>query len=101
MLAELRGSEGEDDPILGDPGLDELCGDAVLGAIPLDPQLALDQVDVDQGAMDTLALIPPHVHQEVTVTGAIKNCLGLNLTIGIRDERVLGEDSLHDFTIAL
>src|SRR5262249_39410703 len=53
--SDLGRPEGQHDPILGDAGLDQLLGDSMFGAVALDPELAVDDVEVDQAPMDPLA----------------------------------------------
>src|SRR5436309_2592152 len=58
VLAHVGGPEAEDDVGLWDTGLDESWSDAVLGVVGLDPQLAVDDVDVRERVMNALVVVP-------------------------------------------
>lgn len=58
-MVEASTCQGEHDVLLGDAGLDELAGDALLRPVVLDPHLAIADVGVDHGAVDAPAACQP------------------------------------------
>ena len=63
MPPDFRRLEGQDNLFPGHSRGHELLGDPVFRAVTLDPELAVDQVNVHQAAMDSATLIPARVHQ--------------------------------------
>ena len=63
---------------------------AVLKTIALDPDLAVDDVDMNEAAVYPLVVVPTHVDQEITVMRPVEDGLGLDVPVGIRDHRVFG-----------
>jgi hypothetical protein len=92
----LRRLEGQDDGILRDPGLQQFGGDPMLQPIALDPQLAVDDVDVHEAAVDPLLVVPADVHQEVTIAGPIEDGLAPEIPVRIGDLRVFDQDRFDD-----
>src|SRR5580693_911591 len=64
-LACLRIPEAEHDAAPRDAGLDQLVGDAFLGPVALDPDLPVDDLHVDQAAVDALLAHAPLRDHEV------------------------------------
>jgi hypothetical protein len=77
---QLQPFEGEYDLRLRDSGRYQLTGDSVLRTIPLDPELATDQIYVDQATVDSLAGIPSDVHEQLAVSNTIEYRLGLEFS---------------------
>jgi hypothetical protein len=72
----------------------QLQGDPALRAIALDPALPIDQVDVDEGAMDA-PLVPADAHQEVMVTSPVEDKLALDLPVCVGVLCVFGHKRRH------
>jgi hypothetical protein len=67
--------EGKDDVLFGDSELDELVGDADFGAVMLNPDFALFDVEMEDAAKLTVIVAPADVEQLVVVMLGIKNGL--------------------------
>src|SRR5262249_8147712 len=83
--APLGRLECQDDAVLRDPGLEELRSDPMLQPIALDPQLPVDDVDVDQAAVDPLLIIPTDVHQDIPIAGAVEDSLAPKISMRVWD----------------
>ena len=53
----FRGPEHQDNAVLGNSRGFQIASDAGFGAVALDPALTVDQIDVDQAAVDS-SLVP-------------------------------------------
>src|SRR5262249_50094283 len=58
---------GQHDVFLGDAGPDQLLGDRLIGPVELDPDLAVDDVEVEERPVDAVAVDPPGLHGDVVV----------------------------------
>ena len=90
VLSNLRRSERQDDMVLGNPRRFKLEGDTGFGAVSLNPALSVDQVDMNQTAMNS-STVPPHTHQEIVITCSVEDRLAVDLAVCIRIARVLGQ----------
>jgi hypothetical protein len=88
--------ESQYDPVLPDSGLEQLRNDPMLQSIALNPQLSVDDVDVDQAAVDSLLIVPPDVHQDIPIAGPIEDGLGLDVTVGVGNLGVFDQDRFDD-----
>jgi hypothetical protein len=51
--------------------------------------------------MYALAVIPPYIDQQIAVMLPVKDRLGLNLPVGIRNPRVFHENGLYKLPICV
>src|SRR5262245_23851484 len=78
-MAPLVGMmEGENDVLARNARVDEFVSHAVLGAVVLDPYLAVTNIDVQDGPMDTPPLFPSNIEQLVMTALVVKDRLGLD-----------------------
>src|SRR5262249_43937590 len=98
-LRRLDCPKCQDDPVSGNSCIDEFPRDSALRSIPLNPDLAIDDVDVDEATMDTPDALPSHQHQEIAIGCGVEHSLALNLTVGVGHLRVLSDDVLHELAI--
>ena len=82
VRSHFRRPERKDDAALGNSRGFEIAGDAGFRAVALDPALPIDQVDVDQAAMDAL-LVSTDTHQEVMIARPVEDELTLDFPVGI------------------
>jgi hypothetical protein len=99
--SNLGRPEGQHDSVLGDASLEQLRRDAVLDPVPLNPELAVDDVHVDQASMDPFAAIPSDVDQCIAIAGPVEVRIAVELTVGIGDFRIPNQNRFNDRTIAL
>jgi Dolichyl-phosphate-mannose-protein mannosyltransferase len=88
--------EGQHDPVLRYPRLLEFRGDAMLQPVALDPQLAVDDVDMDQAAVNPFLVVPADVHQDIPIAGPVEDGLCLDIAVSVGDLGVLGQDRFDD-----
>jgi hypothetical protein len=79
--------------------LDQFWGDAVLGVIGLDPQLAVNDVDVRERMMNPLIIVPPVSYQNEAVAGTIKDRNAGQIAVRVGNLRVNVEDSFDDIGV--
>ena len=85
VLPYLWGAKTQDYPFFRDSSTDQLDGNASFRSVPLNPELALNYVNMDEAAVNTLALIPAYIYEEIPVTGPVKDVFGLNAAVSIRN----------------
>ena len=90
----LQRTKCQHDAILGYPGVEQFLRDAILRPIALDPELAVDDVDMHQAAMDPADPLPAVEHQQITIVIAIEDRLEPDIAMGIGDLGVIGQDLL-------
>jgi len=76
----------------GNPRRYKLLGNAMFRPIPLNPDFAVNDVDVDNAPMHPLRTIPSHGEQEVMVTVVIADHFSLDLAIGVGKLCVVTQD---------
>jgi hypothetical protein len=91
-----RRLEGQHDAVLRDSGLEQFGGHPMLQSVALDPQLPVDDIDVDEAAVDTLLLVPTDVHQDIPIAGPVEDGLGLDVPVGVGNLGVLDQDRFDD-----
>src|SRR5438105_1560193 len=101
VTPNLRRMEGEHDGQFGNACRDEFGGNALLCAVTLDPELPVNNVDVDQTAVHTCVLVPAHGHEQVVVRVAVTDDLGVNVTVGVWNVCIRRQHLLHDVTVCI
>src|SRR4051794_25432095 len=75
MRPHVRRMESEDNAIFRDAGFDQADGNAFLGAIALDPDFAVDDVEVNEDTMNASRALPSLRHYEIPVVFRVKHSL--------------------------
>src|SRR5262249_28130206 len=84
---------------LGDAGLDEGAGDAFLGAVALDPDLVVDDLDVQEAAVDALGAHPALRDDEVAGVLLVEDGLVVDVAVGVADVDVLPQAAPDDGSV--
>lgn len=79
----------------------EFFGNPVFCAIALDPQLSIDNINMDQSPVYTLPFIPPDIHEKVAIVHPIKHDFGLNIAVGIGNLRIFSQNGFDNLAISL
>jgi hypothetical protein len=97
-----EGSPGEDNVVRRNPFVEQLAGYSIFGAVSLNPDLGVENVDVDQNAVDPLVCMirPDHQHQ-VVVARSVEDELEIDVSDGERNHCVFRQGSLDARTIPL
>ena len=101
MLPDVSRMESQHNVVLRNTGFDQVTRNPLLCAIALNPQFAIDDVNMDEAAVDPFVVFPPYCHEHVTIRLAVKDCLRLQASVGIWDLRVFGQHVLHDLAIGV
>jgi hypothetical protein len=77
ILPHSRGVKPEHNIVLGDTERHEFCSDVVFSAIPLNPDLALFDIEVYDWPENALRVMPSVIQQLIVIVFRIKNRLRL------------------------
>src|SRR5205823_5295165 len=88
--------EREHDAVSGNARRNQLRGDSLFGPVALDPELPVNQIDVDDATVNT-PVRPAHDHEQVVIALGVEDGQGLQLADRVGDARPLGEQ-FHDQT---
>jgi hypothetical protein len=67
----------------GNPCCYEVLSNATFSSVTLNPDFAVDDVDVDNAPVYPLCAVPSHGEQEVMVAMAVADHFSLDLAIGV------------------
>src|SRR5437899_364799 len=99
FLPRQIGLKREHEPLAWHARLDKLPRDAPLRPVPLNPDLPVHDVDVDEAPVHAADAVPPHQHQQIPVGGAVEHRLAADLPVRVGNPSVLRENALHELTI--
>lgn len=74
--ADVGGLLGEDDVFFRHPGADKLRRDRTVGAVVLNSDLAVDDIEVEHDGVDTAAALPSGLDEFEVVEDGIENEFG-------------------------
>ena len=80
-LPLIGSQKRQDDILLGNPHLRQFVGDTCFGAIVLNPNSVVLDVDVQHAAANPLVLVPSDVHQMVVLALVVDNRLHFHVAI--------------------
>ncbi len=100
VRSHIRLMETENDVGLGDACFFELAGNAVLGSVTVDPDLAVDDIDVYQGTVDPSRPFPTDHHDDVPVVLLVDDHLFLDGSDCIVGHHVAGEHLTDSLSVA-
>ncbi len=86
--------------VFGNAGLLQLSGNAVFRAVALNPNFAVDDVEMNETAMNA-AIVPSEAHDQVMIVGAIKDCLIMNVSVRVANVRILAHNVLDNPAICV
>jgi hypothetical protein len=78
--------------VSGNPCRYEILSNAMFSPVSLNPDFAVDDVDVDNAPVHPLRAIPPYGEQEVMVTVAVTDYFSLDLAVSVGNLRVVTQD---------
>src|SRR5436190_630113 len=96
MRPEFGGRERQHDPVAGDARGDQLLGDPGLGAVVLDPDLPVADVQVQDAPVDAVGPVPAGVDQFIVVVRLVDDDFDLHVPDGGAELRVLPDDVAED-----
>src|SRR2546425_7011016 len=94
-LAPLGRLKAEDDGLLGNASGHERLSSAIRSPVMLDPDLAVDDVDMQHTAVHPPATVPAHVYDYVVIARGINNGLCVNAPVGRTVCRQLSDERAH------
>src|SRR5262245_11719579 len=85
--------------MLWHPCCDQVMCNPVLGTIPLHPNFAIDDIEVDQTPMNAFCPLPADGENHIAIGSAIENGFVLYLPIRIWNLDIVRQDLLNDLAI--
>src|SRR5262249_11759094 len=101
VRADVDGVEGQHDVLARDARRQQLVGHGLVGAVVLNPDLAVLDVKVDDGAVDAPDAVPADVHHLVMVLLGVHDRLRVDLAVGRLIARILLDQAAYDLPVAL
>ena len=83
MLPDISRMESQHNVVFCNACLHEVIGNPLLCAIALNPQFAINNVNMEKATVDPFVVFPTKRHQRITVRRAIKYRFKLNMPVGI------------------
>ena len=83
MGPQSRGMEPQDDVVLGDARLDQNIGHPLLCTIPLDPDFAIDNINMHQTAVDPSGLFTAENHEHIPIRLTVKHEFVPDLSVSV------------------
>ncbi len=90
----LLGVKCKYDPLFGNSRLDKSIRDAIVRAVALHPEFAVDDVHLYQTSMYASNSVTPDEHYKVAIRLPVKNGLYLDVAVCKRNPRLIFQNSL-------
>jgi hypothetical protein len=88
--------EAKNDVLFGNTGSLQFIRYAPLCAIMLDPHSTIDQIYMEDTAMDPSGPVPADMDHLIVVAFGVEDGLRFNLTVRRLESAIIGKDSLHN-----
>ena len=75
--------KSQDNFVFGNSGGDQFTCDAIFNAIPLNPNFVVDNLNVNDTAVNALFVVPSSVHQQKVIAIAVNDDILVNLSVAV------------------
>jgi hypothetical protein len=89
VLPDIRSVKSQNDVVFRDARFDQFIGYTVLCAVSLNPDFILDDVDMNEYAVNSSGILPSDGHDQITIILTIEDRLVLNISVGISNADIL------------
>ena len=98
---DFRRSEANDDVFFGDAGAEQLQSDSRFRVVALDPHFSVDQINVNEAAVNPFVSDPSNGHHQIAITNSVEDRFLVDVVVDVRRLRVLGETAFNNVSITI